>query len=104
MTRIFAGIEVSSRLKEQLDNVDRSEEVYFRFNDPQYLTLVQDGEREFLGRWLEDPISLDLIENICENITSIIKLILPHNRLTRNHYKLFLVEEDSTTTYSDAHR
>jgi hypothetical protein len=96
MARILAGIEVTSRLKEQLDNLDRSEEVYFRFNDPQYLTLVQDGEREYLGRWLENPISLELIENICENITSIIKLILPHNRLTRNHYKLFLLEENST--------
>ncbi|MBL7033127.1 MAG: hypothetical protein ISR91_03190 [Candidatus Delongbacteria bacterium] len=97
MARIFAGIEVTSRLKDQLDEVSRSEEVYFRFNDPRYLMLVENNDRQFLGRWLEDPVSLELVDNIHENIASIIKLILPHNRLTRDHFKFFLLEEETET-------
>ena len=95
MARIFVGIEVSSRIREQLDSVGRSEEIYFRFDDPRYLTIARDNDHEFLGRWLEDPVSFEMIDNIHSNIASIIKLILPHNRLTRDHFKFFLLEGES---------
>ncbi len=95
MARIFAGIEITNRLREQLDNVGRSQEIYFRYNDPQYLIVARDGDHEYLGRWLDDPVSFDMVENIHENICSIIKLILPNNRLTRDHFKFFLLENES---------
>jgi len=99
MDRLFAGLVLTSKLKEQLNQVKKPAEIYFRFDDPKYLQIVSAGGNSYLGKWIETPYSLDAMENLHRNINSIVKLILPNNRISSDQYKVFALPDEDETTF-----
>lgn len=93
MDRMFAGLAITTKLQDQLDQVKKTAEIYFRFDDPKYLQIISVAGRKYIGKWVEMPYSLDAMENLHKNIASIVKLILPNNRITSDQYKLFPVSD-----------
>ncbi len=98
MNRLFAGLLITNKLREQLNQVNDSARTYFLSNDPNYLQIIRDDNgREYLGKWVDHPLPLQAVENISQHLSSIMKLILPHNRFTADHFKIFIIDSASVT-------
>ncbi len=85
----FIGIKITNRLQQQLDDCDSINERYFDGSKPQSLQIVTIDEEEILGRAVEQGASIDSLEDIAQNIRSILLKICPKYDIGDSKIKVY---------------
>jgi hypothetical protein len=82
--RLFIGLKVDQKLREQLEACSDLEKRYFAAGDPRFLTFVDgEGGARYLGRTLESSLSTDELDDLRRNVVSILGKIAPSVRPER---------------------
>ena len=76
-TEPFIGIKITNRLQQQLDECDSGNERYFDGSEAQSLQIMTIDEEQILGRPIEQGASIDSLEDVAQNIRSILIKICP---------------------------
>ena len=76
-TEPFIGIKITNRLQQLLDDCDSANERYFDGSEPQSLQIVTIDEEQILGRPIEQGASIDSLEDVAQNIRSILIKVCP---------------------------
>ncbi|MBN1493591.1 MAG: hypothetical protein JW938_05530 [Candidatus Omnitrophica bacterium] len=86
---IFIGMIINERLQEALDKCEPYNERFFRRNDPDYLQMTTTGDKSLIGKRLSRSVPLSEIDNIVNNIMSILKKICPDFYFDKNDVSVF---------------
>jgi hypothetical protein len=82
--KLFIGLKVDQKLREQLEKCNEMDKRYFNSGDPQYLMFAEGAEgAQYIGRALEETVSTDEIDDIARNVVSILKRVAPSVRTER---------------------
>jgi hypothetical protein len=82
--KLFVGIKVDQKIREQLEACSEIDKRYFASNDPAYLLFLEGNEGErYLGRAVDQRLSTDEIEDVTRNVLSILRRIAPSIRPER---------------------
>jgi len=73
----FIGIKITNKLQQELDECNNVYKRYFDGSEPQSLRIVTIDGEEILGRAVEQGTSIDSLENIAQNIRSILSKACP---------------------------
>jgi hypothetical protein len=83
-TKLFIGLKVDQKLREQLDSCNEMDKRYFASGDPEYLIFAEGVEgAQYIGRALEETVATNEIEDIARNVVSILKRVAPSVRSER---------------------
>jgi hypothetical protein len=74
---MFVGLKTNERLRDQLDSSKNSVKPFFRDNNPEFLQIMQIDENEYIGKVMENGVSLESINNIFMNVKTMIRMICP---------------------------
>lgn len=92
-TRLFIAVEITPRLQDALDNCKKSTELYFRDDNPEYLSIRRIGGRDYLGKLVDNPFPCQHVDNIQRNVMSLVKLIAPNFRLQSEMVQIHTLTE-----------
>jgi hypothetical protein len=82
--KLFIGLKVDQKLREQLESASEIDKRYFAAGDPAYLTFCEAAEGvQYIGRMLDESVPTDQIEDITRNVVSILKRVAPSVRAER---------------------
>jgi hypothetical protein len=95
--KLFAGVRIDSRMREQLEKCPQRDRVFFEAEDGKYLTVLRGVEESYIGKVLPPAIELRTIDDIRRNIWSILQRICPGRR-DEGEVKLFTVAEDEVVS------
>ena len=90
--KLFAGVRIDSRMREQLEKCPQRDRVFFESDDGKYLTVLRGVEETYIGKVLPPATELRTVDDIRRNIWSILQRICPGRR-DEGEVKLFTVEE-----------
>lgn len=85
--KLFVGLEVTSRLKDHLENIKKAEELYLQPGSGFLEPLSIDGQ-QWLGKLVDNPFSAQDFDNIYKNVHSLIKRVVPNFRLQQDMIKV----------------
>lgn len=94
--KLFAGVRIDGRMREQLDKCPPRDRVYFESEDGSFLTVLRGGNDTYLGKVLDPAVAARGIDDIRRNVWSILQRICPGRR-DENEIKLFALVEDEPT-------
>ncbi len=79
--QLFIGVEVTSRLQDNLDNCKPAMAMYFREGLPEFLSIVRIGDKDYIGRPVDNHFPCQDLDNVYRNVLSLLKKIVPNFRL-----------------------
>jgi len=85
----FIGIKITNRLQQQLDDCDSSNERCFDGSEPQSLQIVTIDGEQILGRAVKQGASIDSLEDVAQNIGSILLKICPKYNIGDSKIKVY---------------
>jgi len=85
----FIGIKITNRLQQQLDDCDSINERYFDGREPQSLQIVTIDGEQILGRAVKQGTSIDSLEDVAQNIGSILLKICPKHNIGDSNIKVY---------------
>ena len=91
--KLFAGVRIDSRMREQLEKCPQRDRVFFESDDGKYLTVLRGVEEAYLGKGLPPAAVLRTVDDIRRNIWSILQRVCPGRR-DEGEVKLFTIAED----------
>ena len=91
--KLFAGVRIDSRMREQLEKCPPRDRVFFEADDGKYLTVLRGIEETYIGKVLPAATELRTVDDIRRNIWSILQRICPGRR-DEGEVKLFTIAED----------
>ena len=98
--KLFAGVRIDGRMREQLEKCPPRDRVFFESADGRYLTVVRGGDDTYIGKILEPSIPLNGIDDVRRNIWSILQRVCPGRR-DESEVKLFALDDaDVEPTFS----
>lgn len=97
-TKLFVGLEITTKLQENLDACKKAMELYFRLDNPDYLLVRRVGDKDCIGRIVSLPFPCQDLDNVQRNVISLIKLIAPNFRLGPDSVQLFAYQEFQSDT------
>jgi hypothetical protein len=92
LKKLFAGVRIDGRMREQLDKCPQRDRVFFESTDGRYLTMLRGGEDTYIGKVLDAASPLSGIDDIRRNVWSILLRICPGRR-DENDIKLFALDD-----------
>jgi hypothetical protein len=92
-TRLFIAVEINPRLQDALDNCKKINEIYFRDDNPDYLCIRRIGNRDYIGKLVDNPFPCPGVDNVLRNVMSLIKLIAPNFRLQAEMVQIHTLTE-----------
>jgi hypothetical protein len=90
--RLFVGIKITSKLKNELDHPAPGTERYFNASSPDYLHVVTMGEEKLIGRYVKDGFPVAEMDNVSRNVCSIVKLITGGHRIDEGSVHIYVAE------------
>lgn len=94
--KLFAGVRIDSRMREQLEKCPQRDRVFFESEDGKYLTVLRGVDETYIGKVLPPATELRTIDDIRRNIWSILQRVCPGRR-DEGEVKLFTLAEDEAT-------
>lgn len=91
--KLFAGVRIDSRMREQLEKCPQRDRVFFESDDGKYLTVLRGVEETYIGKVLPPATELRTVDDIRRNIWSILQRVCPGRR-DEGEVKLFTIAED----------
>jgi len=85
----FIGIKITNKLQQELDECNNVYKRYFDGSEPQSLRIVTIDGEEILGRAVEQGVSIDSLENIAQNVRSILSKICPKYNIGDSGLKVY---------------
>ena len=102
--KLFAGVRIDGKMREQLDKCPPRDRVFFESADGKYLTVVRGGDDTFVGKVLDPAAPLNGIDDVRRNVWSILQRICPGRR-DESEVKLFALDDSEVEpTFSNAQR
>lgn len=86
----FIGIKITNRLQQQLDVCNSINERYFDGSEPQSLRIVTIDGEQILGRAVEQGASIDSLEDVGQNIRSILLKICPKYNIGDSKVRVYV--------------
>ena len=101
---IFIGFKVDTTLRRQLESLSTSEKKYLSTDDSTFLRTCRLGDEVYMGKLVHERLTTDRVDDVCRNIVSIMRRLVPNVRLPNNMEILACsaVEADSLPTGSSS--
>ena len=96
---IFVGIEISERLRDQLDSSNASVKQFFEENNPEYLQVMHIDHDEYIGKVTESGASLEDLSNMLMNVKSMLRMICPKFSFPDDAIKILAVTSTPARIY-----
>ncbi len=94
--KLFAGVRIDGRMREQLDKCPQRDRVFFESADGRYLTILRTaqrgGDETYVGKILDAAAALNSMEDVRRNVWSILQRICPGRR-DESEIKLYALAE-----------
>ena len=94
--KLFAGVRIDGRMREQLDKCPQRDRVYFESEDGRFLQVLRSGKDSFIGKVLEPATEARNIDDIRRNVWSLLQKVCPGRR-DEGEIKLFALDADEPT-------
>ncbi len=94
--KLFAGVRIDGRMREQLDKCPQRDRVYFESEDGRFLQVLRSGKDSFIGKVLEPATEARSIDDIRRNVWSLLQKICPGRR-DEGEIKLYALDADEPT-------
>lgn len=94
--KLFAGVRIDGRMREQLDKCPPRDRVYFESEDNRFLTVLRGGNDTYLGKVLDPACAARGVEDIRRNVWSILQRICPGRR-DEGEVKIYALLDDEPT-------
>lgn len=102
--KLFAGVRIDGKMREQLDKCPQRDRVFFESPDGRYLTVLRGGDDTYIGKILDTAAPLNSMDDIRRNVWSILQRICPGRR-DESEVKLFALDDaDLEPTFSNGTR
>jgi len=90
--KLFVGIRVDNKMRDQLRNCPPRDKHYIDGSDPQYLFEVRTVEETFIGKQVDAGTPAVSMDDIKRNILSILNRVAP-GRHREDAVKVFALDE-----------
>jgi len=97
--KIFVGIKVGDRLRDQLDASNSSMKPFFAGNNPEYLQVMQIDDDEYIGKVTASGAALEALSNMRMNVKTMLQMICPKFTLVDDAIKIFALTPTPARTY-----
>ncbi|MCI0699126.1 hypothetical protein L0337_44880 [candidate division KSB1 bacterium] len=97
--KIFVGIKVGDRLRDQLDSSHASMKPFFAGNNPEYLQVMQIDDAEHIGKITSSGASLETLSNMRMNVKTMLQMICPKVTLVDDAIRIFALTPKLERTY-----
>jgi len=87
--KIFVGIKVGDRLRDQLDSSNASMKPFFAGNNPEYLQVMQIDDEEYIGKITASGAALEALSNMLQNVKTMLQMICPKFMVADGAIKIF---------------
>lgn len=94
--KLFAGVRVDGRMREQLDKCPQRDRQYFESADGKYLQVLRSGKDSFIGKVLEPATEARSLEDIRRNVWSLLQRVCPGRR-DEGEIRLYALESEEPT-------
>ena len=93
---VFVGFKLETSLRRQIEALTGPDRKYVSADDSSFLRICKLGERQYVGKLIEERLSTDRIEDIRRNVVSILQRLFPDERLPREFLILPAGEDVAT--------
>jgi hypothetical protein len=90
--KLFVGIRVDNKMRDQLEHCPPRDKLYFDGSDPRYLQVLRSVEDSYIGKLVEPGTPAVSMDDLKRNILSILTRIAP-GRHREDAVKVFAVDE-----------
>lgn len=97
--KIFVGIKVSDRLRDQLDLSKASMKPFFDEKNPEFLQVMQIDADEYIGKIIASGASLEILSNMRLNVKTMLRMICPNFTLVDDTIRIFALTPTPERTY-----
>ena len=73
--KLFLGVRVDAKARDELGRCPQRERIYFEGNDPAYLRVAQAGQDVYIGKVVDPVLTLKELEDLRRHVSSILALI-----------------------------
>lgn len=78
--KLFAGVRIDGRMREQLDKCPARDRVYFESPDNRHLTVLRGNEETYIGKIIDSGAPLSTMDDVRRNVWSILQRVCPGRR------------------------
>jgi hypothetical protein len=97
--KIFVGIKIGDKLRDQLEASNASMKPFFAGNNPEYLQVMQIDDDDYIGKVAASGASLEALSNMFMNVKTMLKMICPAFILADGAIKIFALTPTPVRTY-----
>ncbi len=97
--KIFVGMKVGDRLRDQLDSSNVSMKPFFADNNPEYLQVMQIDDDEHIGKITPSGTSFETLSNMRMNVKTMLQMICPKFTLVDDAIRIFALTPPPARTY-----
>ena len=81
---IFVGFKLETGLRRQIEAIVGPDKKYVSADDSTFLRICKLGDVKYVGKLIEERLSIDRIQDIQRNVVSILQRLFPEERLPRD--------------------
>ena len=96
---LFVGLKITTKLKEQLDESGIGMKEFFNGNTKRFLQVLEIDEDEYLGKICASSCSLENLENVLNNVRSMLKMICPKYSIPEDAIKIQAISTSPWKTF-----
>ncbi len=78
---LFIGFKLDTGLRRQLESLSGPDKKYVSTEDSTFLRICRIGEDRYVGKLIHEPLTIDRVDDIRRNISSILQRVCPETRL-----------------------
>jgi hypothetical protein len=97
--KIFVGIKINDRLRDQLDSSNASMQPFFAGNNPEYLQVMQIDDDEYIGKITASGAALEALSNMLQNVKTMLQMICPKFIVADGAIKVFALTPTPARIY-----
>ena len=101
--KIFVGIKVNDRLRDQLDFSQASMKSFFNEKNPEFLQLMQIDDDDYIGKITASGAALEALSNMLLNVKTMLQMICPKFMVTDGAIKIHALTPMLSRTTGAAH-
>jgi len=101
--KIFVGIKVNERLRDQLDSSQASMKSFFNEKNPEFLQVMQIDDDEYIGKITASGAALESLSNMLQNVKTMLQMICPKFMVADGAIKVFALTATPQKTTGAAH-
>jgi hypothetical protein len=85
---MFVGIKTNEKLRDQLASSKTTMKPLFKDNNPEFLQVMQIDDDEYIGKTVENGVTLESLGNFYMNVKTMLNMICPNFYITEGAIKI----------------